>query len=221
MSARNPLRLFGIVLLASLYGIVAWTKLAVAIDAFADLRDGDGAQHALILAHSMSGFLFFGALAAVSVARPVPVQRERRPIGWILPIVVMGLFLIVGRPTPTRSELWLVIPATLFAVVGTAATLVSLRRLGSNFGVVSDVRGFVQSGPYRRVRHPLYASELMTAFGLLLIVWSPLTVAAFILGTVAQIARARVEEQAVTSAFPEYREYAQRTPMLIPRIRPR
>ena len=219
--ARNPLRLVGVVLLASLYALIAWSKLTLTFDALGALRDGDGAQHALIAAHSLSGFLFFGALAAVSVIRPSPVRRERRPIGWILPMVVMGIFLVLGRIEPTRSELWLVIPATLFAVVGTTATLVSLRRLGGNFGVVSDVRGFVFSGPYRRVRHPLYASELITSLGLLLVVLSPLTTIAFVLGAIAQVARARVEEQAVSAAFPEYRAYAQRTPMFIPRFRVR
>ncbi len=218
---RNPLRLLGIVLLAAVYALIAWSKLTLTIDAIRALRGGDGAQHGLIAAHSFSGFLFFGALAAISVVRPAPVQRERRPIGWILPTVVTGLFLVVGLPEPTSSELWLVVPATTFAVLGTAATLLSLRRLGSNFGVVSDVRGFVYSGPYQRVRHPLYASELVTSFGLLLVVLSPLTIAAFVFGAIAQVARARVEEQAVTSAFPDYREYAKRTPMLIPRIRVR
>ena len=217
----SPLRRVGIVLLASLYAVIAWSKLTLTFDAVEDLRDEAGAHHVLIAVHSLSGVLFFGALAAVSVFRPAPVRREHRPIGWILPMVVMGLFFILGRPEPTTSALWLVIPATLFAVLGTAATLVSLRRLGSNFGVVSDVRGFVSSGPYRRVRHPLYASELVTSFGLLLVVLSPLTVAAFVFGAAAQVARARVEEQAVTAAFPEYQDYARRTPMLIPRIRVR
>lgn len=215
------LRRVGVVLLASLYALIAWSKLVLAFDAVGSLRDGDGAHHALIAVHSMSGVLFFGSLAAVSVFRPAPVRREHRPIGWILPMVVMVLFFVLGRPEPTTSALWLVIPATLFAVIGTVATLVSLRQLGSNFGVVSDVRGFVSSGPYRYVRHPLYGSELVTSFGLLLVVLSPLTVAAFVLGAAAQIARARVEEQAVTAAFPEYLDYAQQTPMLVPKFKAR
>jgi hypothetical protein len=45
---------------------------------------------------------------------------------------------------------------------------------------------------------------------------NPLTVAVFCVGLVLQIWRAKVEEQSLAAAFPEYRAYAARTPMLIP-----
>jgi protein-S-isoprenylcysteine O-methyltransferase Ste14 len=109
--------------------------------------------------------------------------------------------------------------ATVLVVGGTAFTMYALRHLGRHFGVVSDVRGLVTSGPYRWVRHPLYAGETITTIGLVLAVATPFTVTAFAIGFGLQVWRARVEEQSLTAAFPEYRDYASQTPMLIPLTR--
>jgi protein-S-isoprenylcysteine O-methyltransferase Ste14 len=126
---------------------------------------------------------------------------------------------ITGVGDPRDMSLAAAIVSTALVVGGTIFTLYSLRFLGRHFGVVSDVRGLVTHGPYAWVRHPLYAGEAITLAGVVISVASPLTVAAFAIGMGLQAWRARTEEEALTSVFPEYRNYAERTPMLIPGLR--
>ncbi len=75
--------------------------------------------------------------------------------------------------------------------------------------------GLVTTGPYRYVRHPLYASiALFAAAGALA---RPGPGSFFLLLVFAGIAlRVVAEEELVTEKYPEYREYARRTRRLVP-----
>jgi protein-S-isoprenylcysteine O-methyltransferase Ste14 len=150
------------------------------------------------------------------LTRKEPIRREKRLKGWILPLIVTLSMSVVGWYEPRDFPVGVMLVSTFFVVTGTAFTIYALRHLGNHFGVVSDVRGLVTSGPYRWVRHPLYGGETLTTIGFVIAVANPLTIAVFSLGLALQIWRARVEEQSLTAAFPEYRAYAARTPMLIP-----
>jgi len=75
---------------------------------------------------------------------------------------------------------------------------------------------FVTPGPYRMVRHPLYVGWLF-AF------WATPTMTAahlfFAVMTTAYILIAiQLEERDLVKVHPEYREYRQRVPMLVPRL---
>lgn len=56
-------------------------------------------------------------------------------------------------------EAWPLAESALFAVAGLGA-VASLAALGASFGVLPAVRGVVGRGPFRVVRHPIYACEL-------------------------------------------------------------
>ena len=79
-----------------------------------------------------------------------------------------------------------------------------------------QARSAITHGPYRFVRHPLYAAEILAAASLVLArpgLWATLTLAPFI---VVQMLRARFEEGLLTRSFPEYTWYAAHTARLIP-----
>jgi len=76
----------------------------------------------------------------------------------------------------------------------------------------------VERGPYRWVRHPAYAGDLLIAFGLGLALGSWVGAAVALAVTFAgHVPRIRVEEAALQEALGEsYERYARRTPRLLP-----
>lgn len=76
----------------------------------------------------------------------------------------------------------------------------------------------IEDGPYRWIRHPMYASLLLVAAGLLA---DKPNVPRLIAGTVLVLSLAlkiHLEEMKLSRAFPRYAEYAARTKRLIPRL---
>ena len=66
------------------------------------------------------------------------------------------------------------------------------------------------------MRHPIYTTYLLTYVGLLLM-RPTLPLAAFLLVWLAfLVARIRLEEAVLTTAFPEYRQYRERSWAVLP-----
>ena len=94
--------------------------------------------------------------------------------------------------------------------------LVAALALGRCFGVLPEARGLVTHGPYALVRHPLYLGEFAAMAGLLIASPSPRNLAAGAAFVIAQVTRMILEERALTREFPEYADYAARTPRVVP-----
>jgi protein-S-isoprenylcysteine O-methyltransferase Ste14 len=106
--------------------------------------------------------------------------------------------------------------ADILLVAGTTWAVWSLRFLGKNLSVIAQARGVTDRGPYRVVRHPLYAGEIVSALGLAIAAGTvpALILLAALIGM--QVFRARREEQVLLAALPGYREYRARTAALVP-----
>jgi protein-S-isoprenylcysteine O-methyltransferase Ste14 len=79
---------------------------------------------------------------------------------------------------------------------------------------------FVQRGVYAWVRHPLYTSVMLASLGWALI-WQ--SGPAFLVALALVLffhAKARREERWLGEMFPGYKDYAQRVPRFLPRLRP-
>lgn len=76
--------------------------------------------------------------------------------------------------------------------------------------------GLVTTGPYRYVRHPIYAGALVVLAGTLVAHHDVETLIAVGLVAAGLGVRIAAEERAVVRTYPEYTDYAKRTKRLIP-----
>ncbi len=119
-----------------------------------------------------------------------PWQTEM--LAWLSAIVPLGMIV------SSKTSSWLAIPGLLLSIW-------SLVMLGGSFSISPANRGLVRNGPYRLLRHPMYAGELLSLIGQCLanfILWNCLLLALFGLFLYIRIAK---EE----SIIGEYDRYAQ------------
>jgi protein-S-isoprenylcysteine O-methyltransferase Ste14 len=74
----------------------------------------------------------------------------------------------------------------------------------------------IRRGPYRLIRHPMYAAVLLFIWTAILSHLRPVTLAIGIVVTVIVLLRVIAEERVLRANYPDYREYARSTRALIP-----
>jgi protein-S-isoprenylcysteine O-methyltransferase Ste14 len=126
--------------------------------------------------------------------------------------------LVVATHWPVLHRAW---PVTLFLL--SMAIVLGVWTLGfnrwGNFNIRPELRSgarLVTSGPYRWIRHPMYASVLLAVAGVVYAdprLWRVVLLVALLIVLVLKAAR---EEDYLRAAFPEYAAYASRTWRLIP-----
>jgi protein-S-isoprenylcysteine O-methyltransferase Ste14 len=160
----------------------------------------------------------FYLLLVIAYLRRTPSDRtDRRWGSWLvafagtaapfaIPLVSYGLVTDPVRESFSAGVL----------AVGLLAMLWSLGALGTNISVVPQAREVVTHGPYAKVRHPLYAAELLNVVGLCLGHAGPWPWVVLAALAAFQVMRARREETHLAAELPGYAEYKRRTPMLVP-----
>jgi protein-S-isoprenylcysteine O-methyltransferase Ste14 len=103
-------------------------------------------------------------------------------------------------------------------LVGTVLAIISVWYLGKAFSLVPQGRKVVRNGPYRWIRHPLYAAEEIAVFGALLQFFSLITVIIFLVHIGVQICRIIYEERLLRQTFPEYNDYVATSWRLLPSV---
>ena len=76
--------------------------------------------------------------------------------------------------------------------------------------------GLVISGPYKYIRHPIYASITVFVLAGIAANWTWTNAALFALVCLGAGVRIYCEEQLVTREYPEYAEYAKHTKRIVP-----
>ena len=151
------------------------------------------------------------------------VVRYRRvaATGGLYPrsVALLGSFLFVLLvPFLPRYESSpaLEVLSILLMLGGSILSIMVLLYLGRSFSILPEARRLVVTGPYRLVRHPLYATEMICMLGLVIqfTLWPALIV--FLIQLLIQLERMRIEEQLLNRTFPEYERYASGTARLIP-----
>jgi len=164
--------------------VVVLALLLQAYFCFVRFRDsGSLTWLGLIAVNSVMVTMYIARSDASAISRSVPL--------WLLAIGGTLMPLAV-RPT---AAVGFVATGTAVQIVGTVGIVAALLSLRRSFGIVPAHRGIRTEGLYRVVRHPLYAAEILTLFGIVLARPSPLNVGAFGCMVALQVSRALAEER--------------------------
>lgn len=153
-------------------------------------------------------------LVAFFVTRRRPLAVSRRPADWVAALFgAYGSLLLrpYGHAVLGLGGLWLGVQ--LAAAIG---AITCILRLGRSFGLVAANRGICVNGPYRFLRHPMYAFYLLGEIGYLLGAVSLFNVCIVVVAAGGQLVRVTAEER-VLRGDETYRAYCQQVPYrLIP-----
>jgi protein-S-isoprenylcysteine O-methyltransferase Ste14 len=126
---------------------------------------------------------------------------------------VPGGFLLVA------AFVWLSRPTFQSLAAGLPVSLIGLLLRGWAAGHLEKNSTLAESGPYARVRNPLYLGTLTVAAGLVLasMRWElGVLFAAFFL--LIYLPVVQLEEEHLRNLFPAFEEYCQRVPQLAPKL---
>jgi protein-S-isoprenylcysteine O-methyltransferase Ste14 len=174
-------------------------------------------------------FLTDWALSALSVKR----AQRRETCAWRLATLVLvgaGASLIFSRSLPlgildgrfVPEKAWLKGAAIVLVGSGVGIAIWARRHLGQFWSARVTLKvdhQLIQSGPYARVRHPIYAGLLLAILGTALFLGEWRAVVGFGLLILGLWQKAWREEALLAAQFgPDYEQYRKRTGSLVPRL---
>jgi protein-S-isoprenylcysteine O-methyltransferase Ste14 len=130
----------------------------------------------------------------------------------VLPVAMLGL---LARHALFAARPGLVVVQVL-AVILVIWARVTFGMRSLHYAANPTDGGLVTGGPYRFVRHPIYAAILFFVWAGVASRTTYLAVALGLLVSTATAVRIMAEERLVTLRYPEYAAYAARTKRLVP-----
>jgi protein-S-isoprenylcysteine O-methyltransferase Ste14 len=106
----------------------------------------------------------------------------------------------------------------LIGLFGAAFSIWAISHLRASFGLRTAVRELITTGPYHRIRHPLYFGEMIHIFGLAVLAATPAALYLYLVSVILQVIRAKIEERKFLASVPEYADFRRNTGFLWPRL---
>lgn len=155
-----------------------------------------------------------------------PWWKGTRGEGYVAVQIIIFGFIAVGPRSIRGLPVWTE-PYTSVATLGGVALMVAgatlaiwgVRALGTNLTVLpypKEDSTFVESGPYRLVRNPIYSGLILGSFGLALAIHSWLNLAYALALLVIFEVKSRREERWLRERYPAYADYQRRVKKLLP-----
>ena len=161
---------------------------------------------------------FLGLISILFLIRLEPIEKAKGIVPRVTAIA--GTFFVSLITFFPRANLTIVQTAivTSICLVGTAMSIFVLTHLGRSYSLMAEARRLVTTGPYGIIRHPLYVTEELALFAILIQFLSFSTVLIFLVHVLIQFQRMKNEEAVLEKAFPEYQAYKSSTARLIPGV---
>lgn len=128
------------------------------------------------------------------------------PYAFLIALAGSGLPLLVR---PGGEPLLPVLATTLIMSAGMCLSVSAKLFLNRSFGIVAANRGVKRGGPYKVIRHPMYAGYGLTQVGFLLASFNLANLILYVVAWGVQLLRLR-EEERFLSADPLYQEYQEK-----------
>jgi protein-S-isoprenylcysteine O-methyltransferase Ste14 len=202
-------------LVPGLFLLVAVLTGASALRATAHALAHPGGRAALVALYYALRTGIALAFSIFTLGRAKPARNARSIVAFAACAIAMA-GAVAFRPPEAGTSSGLVLAGDLVAVVSCIWLLYAVANLGRCFGVLPEARGLVTDGPYRFVRHPVYLGETGACIGLVLAAPVFVNCVGLMALIGAQLVRMRLEERALTEAYPRYAAYAAVTPALVP-----
>lgn len=146
------------------------------------------------------GLLFIGRDMAIK-------HGSARDVLFCLPSLVASGAALKLAPS---AQAWPFLPSLLFCG-GAFFAMSALVSLGKCFGLLPAARGISMRGPFRWIRHPAYAGELIMLAACAFAAEKQALAILVALGAAVFLSlRIRIEEKLLSQAFGEYAEYQRR-----------
>jgi serine phosphatase RsbU (regulator of sigma subunit)/protein-S-isoprenylcysteine O-methyltransferase Ste14 len=181
-----------------------------------------------LLAVFWGWILLFGYWTIASLF--VRKTKSAEPILWRLQYIPLylafylifsrhGYFLLHGPVYRTNWDNWIVYPGLLMVAAGFAIAIwarIYLGRYWSGIITLKEGHKVVDTGPYRFVRHPIYAGWLLAALGSAITAGTVDGLAGLELLTLTFVVKLHREEKLLTAELgDEYRRYMDKVPSAI------
>jgi len=179
---------------------------------------------AVYVGFAMTAFLFFLKTDPQLVKRRLPAKEQRREQALILRfggLLLLGIFMLPGfdhrlgwsRRWLGAEPIWLVVLSLalmLGAEFGMGWVMWTNRYAGRTIRV-EEGQKVITTGPYRFVRHPMYAFTVVMFIFSLLALGSYVAVPAFLLFAPIYVLRILDEEKVLRAELPGYTGYCAQT----------
>lgn len=143
----------------------------------------------------------------------LPLDKLIARFAVLAPVVALALLAL-------RHSLFSRSPFVIAAQLAAVGLAVWARRSfkAGQFRAVADpaAGGLIDSGPFRFIRHPMYAAALLLVWAAILGHWSVTNALIGFVLTLLIGMRMPIEERLVQARYPEYADYARRTKRVIP-----
>lgn len=109
----------------------------------------------------------------------------------------------------------------VLSIFGATLDCLALWKLRRSFSIMVEIRPLITSGVYNKIRHPLYAGELLHFLGIALVFNNIIVYGMLAFLIILQSLRAKLEEKKLKAHFPDYSVYMKNTGFFFPRFRHR